>query len=128
VVADILWKVPLAVAVLAVYYGVIGVAIASLTDRRIVAGAAVIGLFLLTSITSGILVGDVGFNDGSAAALINVLALPLYLRDVIFLGHVDPTSPLGGVAGGGWLALAVYVGVLLTAAVVLLQRYRWVER
>ncbi len=125
---DILWKVPLAVAVLAVYYGVIGVAIASLTDRRIVAGAAVIGLFLLTSITSGILVGDVGFNDGSAAALINVLALPLYLRDVIFLGHVDPTSPLGGVAGGGWLALAVYVGVLLTAAVVLLQRYRWVER
>ena len=96
--------------------------------RRIVAGAAVIGLFLLTSITSGILVGDVGFNDGSAAALINVLALPLYLRDVIFLGHVDPTSPLGGVAGGGWLALAVYVGVLLTAAVVLLQRYRWVER
>ena len=35
------------------YYAVIGVAIASLTDRRIVAGAAVIGLFLVTSISSG---------------------------------------------------------------------------
>ena len=28
-------------------------------------------------------------NGGSAAALINVLALPLYLRDLVFLGHVD---------------------------------------
>ena len=53
---DVLWKVPLAVVLLAVYYAVIGVAIASLTDRRIVAGAAVIGLFLVTSIASGILV------------------------------------------------------------------------
>ena len=52
---DVLWKVPLAVVLLAVYYAVIGVAISSLTDRRIVAGAAVIGLFLVTSIASGIL-------------------------------------------------------------------------
>ena len=54
---DILWKVPVAVAALALYYAVIGVAIASLTDRRIVAGASVIGLFLVTSISSGIIVG-----------------------------------------------------------------------
>lgn len=125
---DVLWKVPLAVGLLALYYGVIGVAIAALTDRRIVAGAAVIGLFLVTSITSGILVGDFDVNDGSAAALINVLALPLYLRDVIFLGHVDPESPLAGVDNGGWYALGVYVAVMLGAAAVLLHRYRWVER
>ena len=125
---DVLWQVPLAIAVLAVYYGVIGVAVSSLTDRRIVAGATVIGLFLVTSITSGILVGDVAFHDGSPAALINVLALPLYLRDVIFLGNIDPTSPLGGVANGGWYALAVYVVVLAGATAVLLARYRWVER
>ena len=36
----------------------IGVAIASLTDRRIVAGASIIGLFLVTSIAAGVLVGD----------------------------------------------------------------------
>jgi len=125
---DVLWKVPLAVGLLTVYYGMIGVAIAALTDRRIVAGAALIGLFLVTSITSGILVGDVDNNGGSPAALINVLALPLYLRDVIFLGHVDPESPLGGVDNGGWYALGVYVVVLLGAAAVLLRRYRWVER
>ena len=62
------------------------------------------------------------------AAVINVLALPLYLRDVIFLGNVDSDSPLGGVEHGGWVALAVYVVVLVAFAAVLLRRYRWVER
>jgi ABC-2 type transport system permease protein len=126
---DVLWQVPLAAAVLAFFYAVIGLAVASLTDRRIVAGAAIIGLFLVTSITAGVLVGDdFGLNNGSAAALINVLALPLYLRDVIFLGHNDPASDLAGVSYGGWLALAEYVVVVLVAAAVLLRRYRWVER
>ena len=124
---DVLWMVPVSVVLLAVYYAVIGVAIASLTDRRIVAGAAVIGLFLVTSIASGILVGEEQL-DGSPAALINVLALPLYLRDIVFLGHVDPTSPLGGVAYGGIIAAAVYVVVVATGSAVLLWRYRWVER
>ena len=126
---DVLWKVPVAVVLLAVYYAVIGVAIASLTDRRIVAGAAVIGLFLITSISSGIIVGeDPEIGGGSIAALINVLALPLYLRDIIFLGHVDPQSPLTGVDNGGLYAVATYVAVLVVCLGVLLRRYRWVER
>ncbi len=125
---DILWKVPVAIALLAVYYAVLGVALSSLTDRRIVAGAAVIGLFLITSVTSGILVGDVGRSDGSPAALINVLALPLYLRDVVFLGHLDPVSPLSGVASGALLAAVAYVAMSMAATGVLLYRYRWVER
>jgi ABC-2 type transport system permease protein len=126
---DILWKVPLAVALLALYYAVIGVAISSLTDRRIVAGSAVIGLFLVTSIASGVIVGDdFEFEGGSLAALINVLALPLYLRDLIFLGRVDPGSPLTGVSGGGPFAVVTYLAVLLVGIAVLLRRYRWVER
>jgi ABC-2 type transport system permease protein len=125
---DVLWKVPLAVLLLAVYYAVVGVAISSLTDRRIVAGAAVIGLFLVTSIASSIFVGDFELNGGSAAALINVLALPLYLRDLVFLGHIDPGSPLTGVMNGGLLAIITYVVVLATGIGVLLRRYRWVER
>ena len=125
---DVLWQVPAAIALLAIYYAVIGVAISSLTDRRIVAGAAIIGLFLVTSISSGILIGDFERGDGSPAAVINVLALPLYLRDLIFLGHVDPDSPLTGVEYGGPLAIGTYVVVLLTGIGVLLWRYRWVER
>jgi ABC-2 type transport system permease protein len=124
---DVLWKVPVAVALLAAYYTVIGLAISSLTDRRIVAGASIIGLFLVTSILSGILVGE-ETTTGSAAALLHVLAMPLYLRDLVFLGHIEPGSPLSGVAGGGALAIAVYVSILLTGIGVLLYRYRWVER
>jgi ABC-2 type transport system permease protein len=125
---DVLWRVPVTVLVLALYYAVIGVAIGSLTDRRIVAGAGVIGLLLVTSISSGIIVGDVQPGSGSIAALINVLSLPLYLRDIVFLGHIDPTSPLTGVNNGGLLAVGVYLAVLLSGVGVLLYRYRWVER
>ena len=119
---------PVTVFLLALYYAVIGVAIASLTDRRIVAGAAVIGLFLVTSISSGILVGDFEAGHGSIAGLINVLALPLFLRDLVFLGHIDPESPLAGVSNGGLFSVATYLVVLLIGIGVLLQRYRWVER
>jgi ABC-2 type transport system permease protein len=125
---DVLWKVPIAVALLAVYYAVVGVAISSLTDRRIVAGASIIGLFLVTSITSHIFVGEVEFSGGSAAALINVLALPLHLRDLVFLGHIDAASALSGVSNGGLLAILSYVAVLVVGAAVLVRRYRWVER
>lgn len=127
---DVLWKVAASVVVLAVYYGVIGVAIASLTDRRIVAGAAVIGLLLITSITSGVLVGEPqdGGGEGSPAGVINILFLPLHLRDVIFLGHIDFASPLGGVEYGGLMAAGVYAGVLVVGLTVLLRRYSWLER
>ena len=104
--------------------------IASLTDRRIVAGASVIGLFLVTSIASGVIVGDdFELGGGSLAALINVLALPLYLRDLVFLGHIDPrlaarpASPTVGCSRS-----STYVVVLAVGVGVLLRRYRWVER
>ena len=47
--AEVLWQVPVALVVLAVYYAAIGVALASLTDRRIVGGVAILGLALVTS-------------------------------------------------------------------------------
>lgn len=55
--AEVLWQVPAAVALLSLFYAAIGVGIASLTSRRIIAGASIVGLFLVTSIISGILVG-----------------------------------------------------------------------
>jgi hypothetical protein len=116
------------VFLLAIYYAVVGVAISSLTDRRIVAGAGVIGLLLITSIASGILVGDFEPGHGSIAALINIWTLPLYLRDLVFLGDIDPDLPLAGVHNGGLFAVVTYMAVLLVGVAVLLRRYRWVER
>jgi ABC-2 type transport system permease protein len=126
---DVLWKVPIACAILALYYAVIGVAISSLSDRRIVAGASIIGLFLVTSIASAALVPpDFRFNGGSAGALVNLLRIPLQLRDLVFLGHIDVESPLNGVPNGGLYAVIVYVAVVLVGIGILLRRYRWVER
>lgn len=126
---DVVWKVPVAVALLAGYYAVVGVAVASLASRRIVAGASFIGLFLVSSVSSVVLVGDFeSTGRGSAAALLNILGLPLYLRDLVFLGHIDPESPLVGVARGGLYAVAASVAVAATATAVLLYRYRWTER
>jgi ABC-2 type transport system permease protein len=126
---DILWKVPAAVFLLALYFAVVGLAIASLTDRRIVAGASIIGLFLITSIASGVIVGD-SFerDDGSPAALLNIFVLPLYLRDLVFLGEIDREFDLSGVDNGGLMAIVLYAAIVLAGIAVLLRRYRWVER
>jgi hypothetical protein len=60
--------------------------------------------------------------------VLNLFALPLYLRDLVFLGQIERDSPLTGVANGGLLAVATYVVVVLVGIAVLLSRYRWVER
>ena len=121
--AEVIWQVPAAVVLLALYYAAIGVALASLTSRRIVAGVAILGLALVPSmVTAAILASDAD-EQGPIAAL-NLLALPLYLRDLIFLGHLDPESPLSGVSSGGLLAIAVYLRVLTAAFTILFVRYR----
>ncbi len=83
----------------------------------------------MSSITAGVLTGD--FEEkatGSAAALINVLGLPLYLRDLVFLGQIDPESPLKGVQNGGLYAVVAYTAALAVGISVLIRRYRWTER
>lgn len=121
---EVLWQVPVAVALLAVYYAVIGVAAASLTTRRVVGGAILVGLLLITSTIAEVIQGG---NDASLGSVINVLALPLHLRDLVFLGEADPDGPLAGIDGGMAAAVVVYVFVLVTGLAILLRRYRWVE-
>lgn len=123
--ADVLWKVPLSVLVLAVYYAAVALALSSLTTRRVVAGASLIGLLLVTSTIAGILGGPA--QDATPAALLNLLSMPIYVRDLIFLGHIGADTPLGGVAGGGAMAVVETLAVLAVAFGTLVWRYRWVE-
>jgi ABC-2 type transport system permease protein len=125
--AEVLWQVPISVALLAIYYGAIGVALASLTDRRIVGGVAILGVAFVTTAIGGIVVAATQ-GDGTPLAFISVFFLPLDLRDLVFLGHLDPdVSGFSGVAGGGLMAV-VWYGVFLVAAVaLLLYRYREVD-
>ncbi|HET6774080.1 MAG TPA: hypothetical protein VFH36_12255 [Acidimicrobiales bacterium] len=124
--AAVLWQVPVSVALLALYYAAIGVALASLTDRRIVGGVAILGLALVTSTVAAIVTSAAG-DDGSALDVLNVLALPLGVRDLVFLGHIGPDSGLSGVDGGGILAVGGYLVVLLSALALLFHRYREVD-
>ncbi len=62
--AAVLWQVPLSVFLLAIYYGAIGVAVSSLTSRRIVGGVAILGLALVPSVVTGIIL-DSGNGDGT---------------------------------------------------------------
>ena len=127
----VLWQVPVAAALLALFYSVLGVAVASLSGRRMVAGATMLGITLVSSTVSGILVGanvgPGGADIGHPAALLNLLALPLRVRDLVFLGRLAEDSPLSGVTGGGALALACYTAVVVACLAVILFRYRSVE-
>jgi ABC-2 type transport system permease protein len=124
--AEVLWQVPVAVAILAAYYAAVGVAMASLTDRRIVGGVAILGVALVTSAIAAILISSAG-DEGTPLAVINVLALPLDVRDLVFLGHLSDDSGLSGVSGGGALAVTGYLVVLLSALALLFHRYREVD-
>lgn len=162
--ADVLWQVPIAAGLLSLYYAIIGAAISSLTSRRIIAGASIIGLFLISSAVSSILVGPETTNGSesrqpvesteqaptpfttlapigeetttwsfeepapSAAPLLNLAGLPLVLRDVVFLGEIEPGHPMSGLANGGLLAGGVYVLVVGVGLGTLLFRYQVVER
>jgi ABC-2 type transport system permease protein len=128
----VLWQVPVAAALLALFYSVLGVAVASLSGRRMVAGATMLGITLVSSAVSGILIqADAGpreeITTGHPAALLNLLATPLRLRDLVFLGHIARDSPLSGVTGGGAMSIAVYVGIVALGVAVILARYRTAE-
>jgi ABC-2 type transport system permease protein len=123
--AAVLWQVPVAIAALSVYYASIGLAIASLTGRRIVAGATFLGVLLVSSAVAGIL--RTGSGTSPATDVVNLLALPIYVRDLVFLGHLDNRLRLASLEGGGALALLAYAVVVAVALTTLFWRYRWAD-
>jgi ABC-2 type transport system permease protein len=128
--ADIPWKVPIACLLFSLYYAMIGCALASLSSRRITAGATIIGVLLVTSIISGSLTGDpdqFGY-EGHAAGLLDLLSLPMVIRDLVFLGHVETDSALSGLPNGGLAAALVYAGIIAACIATLFVRYDQVER
>lgn len=151
--AEVLWQVPVAVAALAVYYAVIGVAVSSLTTRRIAAAAIFIGLMLVSGAVAGILSevnrgqpeervvvpGDefggpppgvgaerqlVVVQPNTMTSVVNLAAVPLHVRDLVFLGHLDPNDDLGGVKGAGPAVLGLYTVIVVVGVGVTVLRYR----
>jgi ABC-2 type transport system permease protein len=121
----VLWQVPVAVALLSLYYAALGLALASLTSRRVVAAACFLGLLLVSSAVAGTL--RVGRGTSPATEVVNLLALPLHVRDLVFLGHLQPYTRLAMFGGGDVLVVGVYLLVVGVSLAVLLWRYRWAE-
>ena len=124
--ADVLWQVPVSVALLAVYYAVVGVAIASLTDRRIVAGAAIIGLFSSRRRRRGSSSATSAATDRRPRSS---TSSPCRCTSATSSSSATSTRPpLAGVDYGGPVAARRRTSSCCCRLAVLLWRYRWVER
>jgi ABC-2 type transport system permease protein len=122
---EVLWQVPAAVAVLSLHYAAIGVALSATTSRRVVGGVAILAVALVTSAVAGIVTEvEAGEFGSSWWALVNVLALPLHVRDLIFLGHLDPDGPLAGLGGAGAAVVTESVAIVAASLLYLRHRYR----
>ena len=169
--AEVMWQVPVAVALLSLFYASIGVAVASLTSRRIIAGASIIGLVprdldrrprpgraadeprvrpgrrVLEPADHGGHRGRRGHRGPGADGARRrrgarprpraqarradrpARRCPLVLRDLVFLGEVDDTHPMSGLANGGLYAVhPVHRVRRRRALVTLFVRYDEVER
>jgi ABC-2 type transport system permease protein len=124
---DILWKVPASVAVLALFFSALGTAAAAITTRRVVAAVTFLGAMLVASVV-GHALSETRPGGRSLLGLVNLLELPIHLRDLIFEGHLGLGSVLSGQPGAGALAVIAYLAVVAACAGVLAYRYRWIER
>jgi ABC-2 type transport system permease protein len=131
--AEVLWQVPVAVALFSVYWATLALALSATTTRRIVGGVALLATVFIAGTVSSILVEAGGadvenlFENGSLWGLLNVLEIPLRITDLVFLGHVDPSSLVGGVEGAGLGVILVYLAVVAGSLGYLFYRYRSVQ-
>lgn len=131
--AEVLWQVPVAVALFSLYWATLALALSATTTRRIVGGVALLATVFVSAAVSSILVFAGGadvenlFENGSLWGLLNVLEIPLRITDLVFLGHVDPTSLVGGAEGAGLGVILVYAAVVAGSLGYLAYRYRRVQ-
>ncbi len=131
--AEVLWQVPVAVALFSLYWATLALALSATTTRRIVGGVALLATVFVSAAVSSILVFAGGadvenlFENGSLWGLLNVLEIPLRITDLVFLGHVDPTSLVGGAEGAGLGVILVYAAVVAGSFGYLVYRYRRVQ-
>jgi len=128
--AEVLWQVPLAVALFSLYLASLALAISAATARRVVGGAALLATVLVSATVASILVraGGEGFiESGNLWGLLSALDIPLRMSDLVFLGHVDPESLVGGATGAGIGVVLVYAAVVAGSLGYLVYRYRQVQ-
>ncbi len=127
--AEVLWQVPVAVALFSLYLASLSLAIAATTARRVVGGVALLATVFVSGMVATLLVRGGGeptsfFESGNLWGLLSVIDTPLRISDLVFLGHVDPESLVGGAAGAGIGVVLVYVATVAGSLGYLVWRYR----
>jgi ABC-2 type transport system permease protein len=102
------------------YYALVGLAIASLARRRTFAIGALAGLMIISSATSGLLVGALGASN--RFQLMAMPLIPIITTQRLFPEPFRPRSEVPPVSTAAWLI--VYFAVVVVAGFVLLRRYR----
>jgi ABC-2 type transport system permease protein len=131
--SEVLWQVPAAVALFSLYWASLAVAISATTARRVVGGVALLATVLVSGTVASILVSAGGadperlFENGSLWGLLSAVDIPMRMTDLVFLGHVDPESLVGGAEGAGIGVVLVYAAVVAGSLGYLVYRYRQVE-
>ena len=101
---------------IAIYFGLVGLAISSLTARRAWAVGGLVGLLLISSATSVVLTEGLGASD--TAELLALPVIPVHLARQMFPAVDDPFA----LSTGAWFA--AYVVVVVVSLGILLARYR----
>ncbi|HSD48429.1 MAG TPA: hypothetical protein VLE71_01230, partial [Actinomycetota bacterium] len=125
--AEVLWQVPVAVALFSLYWAALALAVSATTPRRVVGGVTLLATVLISGTVATILVrsGDGSFFEGGNLwGLLSVLDTPLRISDLVFLGHVDPESLVGGATGAGIGVVLVYAAVVAGSLGYLVYRYQ----
>jgi ABC-2 type transport system permease protein len=124
---DDLGRILVAGTALTVFYSVVALAAASLTDRRAVATAGLLGVFLGTSARAKILFVTARFEGRRWVAFLSLGGLPGRFVDWLFGDGFDPGSlaDQAGFTGPGYLVamavVAAMAGALLTWRVLRLR-------
>jgi ABC-2 type transport system permease protein len=124
---DDLGRILVAGTALTVFYSVVALAAASLTDRRAVATAGLLGAFLGTSALANILFFTARFEGRRWVAFLSLGGLPGRFVDWLFGDGFDPGSlaDQAGFTGPGYLVamavVAAMAGALLTWRVLRLR-------
>jgi ABC-2 type transport system permease protein len=117
---DDLGRILVAGTVLTVFYSVVALAAASLTDRRAVATAGLLGVFLGTSALANILFFTARFEGRRWVAFLSLGGLPGRFVDWLFGDGFDPGSlaDQAGFTGPGYLVAMAVVAVAAGAILV----------
>jgi ABC-2 type transport system permease protein len=117
---DDLGKILIAGSVLTVFYSVTALAAASLTDRRAVATAGYLGVFLGSSALANILFFTAQFDGKRWVAFLSLSGLPGRFVDGLFGAGFDPgtLADQARFTGPGYLAATAAVAAVAAAVLI----------